>query len=391
MKKPMWVSSTPERMNFMKKLLSLLLVLSLLVLCGCGGNTGETEPSSEESTQESSEETTEESTQESTEATEESTEESTGETTEETESPVLYHNPLTGETLDSEFLLRPYTVSFNNVQAAMPQYGIGQADILYEFLTEGGTTRCIGLFSDISNVEKIGSIRSARQYFVDLALAYDAIFVHAGGSDEALNSMKSLGMNHIDAGSYSTFYRDQARLNSGYALEHTLFGSGDGVVSTAVTNGYRLNYDEAPDYGLSFVEDGTPNGSGASTVKIVYGIGGKTTTMTYDEESGMYQASQFKKDWIDKITGEPLHFENVLVLYTTCYIQSDNVHWTVELTGSNRAGYFACGGKIVPILWSHSSNYADFVYTLEDGTPLELGIGNTYIAVVPKGSTVTYE
>jgi hypothetical protein len=61
-----------------------------------------------------------------------------------------------------------------------------------------------------------------------------------------------------------------------------------------------------------------------------------------------------------------------------------------DLVGSGK-GYFACGGKIVPILWSRNTETAPFVYTLEDGTPVELGIGKTYVGIIPKGSPVEYK
>lgn len=374
----------------MKKTLALILALLLLGLCGCGSN-AKTEPSTEASTEASTEVTTEAATEAVTEPTTEATEETAEETTEAPTEPEIYRNPLSGEILDFPYQMRPYMVSYNNVQAALPHHGIASADIVYEFLTEGGTTRCIALFTNIMEVSKIGSIRSARQYFVDLSQTYDAIFVHAGGSTEALNSLSALGLDHIDAGYYNTFYRDQARLSCGYALEHTLFGSGEGIVSTAIENGYTLNYDEPRDYGILFTEDGTPEGEDAGTVKLFFSNSGKKTSFVYNEETGLYEAFQFNQRWVDSNTGETLSFENILILDTVCYLQSDGVHWTVELTGTDRAGWFACGGKIVPILWSHDSITSNFVYTLEDGTPLELGVGTSYVAMAPVGSTVKYE
>jgi len=50
----------------------------------------------------------------------------------------------------------------NNIENAIPQSGIGQADVLYEFVVEGGITRMLAIFNDYDNLEKVGSIRSCR-------------------------------------------------------------------------------------------------------------------------------------------------------------------------------------------------------------------------------------
>ena len=48
-------------------------------------------------------------------------------------------------------------------------------------------------------------------------------------------------------------------------------------------------------------------------------------------------------------------------------------------------------GKLIPIQWHHESKDAPFTFTLSDGTPLELGVGNTYVAFAPEVSPFTYQ
>ena len=64
---------------------------------------------------------------------------------------------------------RPYAVMINNVSTARPlQSGLQDAFIIYEMIVEGGITRYLALFQD-TNTERIGSIRSARHYYLDYA------------------------------------------------------------------------------------------------------------------------------------------------------------------------------------------------------------------------------
>lgn len=311
-----------------------------------------------------------------------------------TEPAKLYTNPLTGEQTEQPFDGRPVAVMINNIKAAMPQHGVSQADILYEVLAEGGITRCMGIFTDLGAVEKLGSIRSSRKYYVDILRGYDAWYIHAGASDEALSYMQSIGLERLD-GNSNCFYRDQDRLNSGYSSEHTLFLRGEKAVQVATQKDIGLTTDRTA-YGLSFDDEAVTPGEPAQKVTVYFNQGGKpgsytkSTALTYDESTGLYAAAQHGADYIDGNTDETVSFRNILVLHTATSLQSDRKHLTIETTGSG-AGYFACNGQIVPILWSRDSVTDPFTYTLEDGTALTLGVGTTYIAVVPTNATVSYE
>ena len=106
-----------------------------------------------------------------------------------------YTNPLTGEGLMEDISgKRPIAVMFNNLEKALPQLGVGQADVIYEIVAEGGITRMMGLFQDIQGAGDLGSIRSARDYYVNLAYGHDAIYVHAGGSPQAYDAIQNWGV-----------------------------------------------------------------------------------------------------------------------------------------------------------------------------------------------------
>ena len=331
--------------------------------------------------------------------TEEPTEEPTEAPTQAQEStePVAadYANPLTGEAMAEPLTQRIFMVSINNHKEAMPQHGISQADIYYEMLVEGGITRCLGVFTDIGSVEKLGAVRSARIYTVSLAQCYDAVLCHAGGSAEADTAIAKLGIADIDGVRGSggdAFYRDQARRSAGYALEHTLFTGSDLLLQNAEKRELRLEQSEPYDFGLTFAEDATPAG-GERAGTLTFAFGGKNakkTTMTYNAGTGKYEAAQFDEEWIDGNTGKVLSFENVLVLYANTYTQKDGTHKSIDLVGKGD-GLFACNGQIIPIKWSRSADTAPFVYTLTDGTPLTFGVGHTYIALVPLNADVSYE
>lgn len=368
----------------MKRIACLLLVVCLL--SGCTGTPEETTANQTPSTEATRETTTDATT----ESTGEATEETTEATTEATEPPVLFRNPLNGTPLDTPWTGRPTAVIINNIQDALPQHGISQADLIYELETEGGITRVLGIFSDLQDVGSIGPVRSARTFFNNIALSHDAPLIHCGGSEFALkgnysdNGDKINNWAHINEqynGSY--FFRDYDRYRSGYAWEHTLFTTGEKLMKALSDKGYDITYEgDGYDHGLTFGDVPELGGKTANTVTVTF-RGSKTTTMTYMPETGLYAASQYGQPWKDGTTDAQLAFRNVLVLYTDQWFVRDSSYARsfYELSGSG-AGLFACDGQIIPITWHRDTLRGSFSYTLEDGTPLEMGVGTTYVAVV---------
>ena len=109
-------------------------------------------------------------------------------------------NPLTGEPMEPEYENnRPVAVMLNNLKAAQPQLGVSRADIIYEVSAEGGITRMLALYLEPEGLGLIGSVRSARQYYWEIAQGHDAVFIHAGGSPEFYNTKSSKGLFTIQA------------------------------------------------------------------------------------------------------------------------------------------------------------------------------------------------
>lgn len=372
----------------MKRTVSMLLALWLLLSACHSGKTPETPatedvPGSSESSTENSTETTQDTTQDT--------------TLEQVIPEPLYRHPLTGEGLEEPWYGRPAAVVVNNIKDAQPLYGISQADILYEIETEGGITRMLAVFSDLTGVDRIGPVRSARTYFSNIALSYGAPLVHCGGSAAALSGHYDdgydtiSGWQHINEqynGSY--FYRDQDRKQQGYAYEHTLFTTGEKLLQAMEKKGYNVVSDTPADYGLTFADTSEITGSTANTVTVKF-RGDKTTTMTYNPETGRYYAAQYGSDIIDAGNEEAVAFRNVLVLYTSQWFIYDGIYYRsyYDLIGSG-TGLYACDGQIIPIKWTRDRLRGTFSYTLEDGTPLTLGTGQSYIAVTSTKAQASY-
>lgn len=364
----------------MKRFFGLLLaVLMLLSLCACGKE--ETPAASASASAASSEPASEPASEES----------------EEPEEPIGPSgvNPLTGMPMEEAYENnRPVAVMLNDLKAAQPQLGVSKADIIYEVPAEGGITRMLAIYQTLDGVENLGSIRSTRAYYLELALGHDALLVHAGGSPEAYADIPAWGVDNMDGvngGSDARiFWRDaQRRKTAGY--EHSMLTSGENIQGYLDAGHFRTEHEAGYTYQQSFAQDGTPQaGTPAEHVSVKYSYY-KTATFDYDTSSGTYLVGQYGGAYVDGNTGKQVGVTNVLTLETSIdTISGDTAgRLAVKMTGSG-SGTFFCGGKSVPIQWSKASRNEPFRYTLSDGTPLTLGQGTSYVCILsPKSSTVT--
>ena len=305
-------------------------------------------------------------------------------------------NPLTGLPIDEEKIDdRPVAVMLNNLKAALPQLGVSQADIIYEVPAEGGITRMMALYQSLDGVGNLGSIRSTRSYYLELALGHDAILVHAGGSPEAYSNIPRWGVDNLDGvnggSEQSIYWRDpERRKNAGY--EHSLLTSGEKIQTYLSGGRYPLEHGSDYAYQMSFAEDGTPaGGTSAQHVSVKFSKY-KTGTFDYDAARNAYLVGQYDKAYVDGNTNEQVAVTNVLVLRTRIsLISGDSAgRISVDLSGSGE-GIYCCGGKIVPIQWSKADRNSQLRYTLTDGTPLTLGRGNSYVCIVGLDAAVSAE
>lgn len=156
-------------------------------------------------------------------------------------------NPLTGvESSDTEH--RTMAVVVSNHPFARPQTALDEADMVYEVLTEGGITRFLALYQS-EYPDKIGPVRSARDYFIDLAEGYNALFLAHGYSPEAQEILLSGEIDQLNGIQYDgdVFKRDSSR-----KAPHNSYVDVEEALDMAEQKGYSL--DTAPSR-LSFLSN----------------------------------------------------------------------------------------------------------------------------------------
>ena len=308
---------------------------------------------------------------------------------------------------------RPVAVMIDNVgKDAWPQVGFNDAYFVYEIIVEGGISRMMVLFKG-TMPEEIGSIRSARPYYIDYALEHDAIFVHYGHTIKAEDDLKALDVDHIEG-----LYDEKPfwRTNSLYA-PHNVSSSMERIQTAIESYGFRNTSTDkgfkyvADDYDLEPVYEAVVDDSEledaigdppipvvtniANSVKVTYSTT-HSTSYTYDAESKLYKRFMRGVAHTDRITKEQYTAKNIIIQFVPNSALGDTRevpdkgYQKLSNIGSGN-GYFITNGKFVEITWQKTARASKTLYIDLDGNEIVLNDGITYVQITPENQKVVIE
>lgn len=292
---------------------------------------------------------------------------------------------LTGEYItEKKAKQRPFAVMINNIEYAnLRQEGTSQMDILYEALAEGGITRMLGVFQGTSKVKNVGSVRSARHYYVSFADEWDAIYCHFGHTPYALNKIDKLGTDNLSG--LSAIGGVVYRRVSGHAAPHNVFATGKTMLKGAKKMGYRTKINESKvAKHFEFYETDTDLTADNTTkyVKLPFSAY-STTTLKYDKKTKEYKKYEYGTKHKDHRNNKQLSFKNVIVQIVKETNKDRNGYQHLHLNEGGK-GYYITNGKRMKIYWEKSESKGTMTYYDMDGNVLTINPGKTYIAAYPK-------
>ena len=295
--------------------------------------------------------------------------------------------------------VRPISVMLNNIYDALPQSGIANAEVVYEAPVEGGITRLMGIFEDYQDVERIGSVRSSREYYVYFAREFDSFYLHFGQAWYALELLwrnETLNLSGLeDAGKGEgdvVYYR-----SDDFPAPHNVFTNYDKVQAGIDFRGYPREYSDnylSQNGHYQFAADDAPvlleNGQDAAVVATGYDY--NNAYFVYDEATGKYTRYQFGEPQIDKMTGNPLTYDNILIQFCSWQnqVDSDSYLDIDVLTGGT--GKYITRGKAIDVTWSKDGatredpfaegNFSPTRYYGADGNQITMNQGKTWVCIV---------
>ena len=318
----------------------------------------------------------------------------------------MYRSELTNEIISKDLEnQRPVAIMVDNEITALPHFGTSKADIVYEMMNStanGRITRLMCIMKDWKGIEQFGSIRSTRPTNVMVAAEYNAILIHDGGPYYINDYIKKDYSNNLSGGF--------GRFPNGKSMEYTEYVTYDtyknpetgaiydGLQARIDKAGYSETYNshyEGPHFQFTWKDQilsQTVNGAfEVRDVKLPFPH--NQSELHYNGDTKLYEYYEYGNKYQDAGNNNaPLAFKNVIIMKCSFH-QYDEKGYLIYniLVGQPWEGYLLQSGEAVKIGWQKLGESAQTIYTYEDGTPITLNTGKTYIAIVPDDTWNTLE
>jgi len=330
--------------------------------------------------------------------------------------PVIIYSTLTGLPItDASLNQKPVTaVMIENSLDARPQSGLGSAGVVFEAVAEGGVTRFLALFQDTTPTN-VGPIRSARPYYVQWALGFDAAYAHVGGSPDALADISSWGVKDMNQFSNGGYYHrtsdraaphnvytgidtlNQLEAKKGYTSTYTGFArkteqpyKAPAPVSTPATNTQTSTGKTKTAKPPAPVDTRTP------VTSIDFSLSGYTYDPHYDYNAttNSYNRTEAGEAHMDANTGTQLSPKVVIAMVVPMSrgaLDSSGAYYSDYNPIGNGTAYIFQDGTITTGQWNKASNGGALTFTDSSGVPLPLNPGQAWISAVTSTSSVKYK
>lgn len=292
--------------------------------------------------------------------------------------PTTVASNLTGVQVDPSVNERPVTaVMIENSLDARPQSGLNQAGVVFEAIAEGGITRFVALFQD-TEPDYVGPVRSARPYYIQWMLGFDAAYAHAGGSPEALSLISQLHVKDLQHHS-SYFWRVNNR-----AAPHNLYTSIAKLREYEAQKGFgKANFTPLPRKSAE-QPAATPT---AKTINLNISSENFNVRYDYDAANNSYKRTVGGQAHTDEKSAAQIS-PKVVVAFVIPQGKSGQ-YTTYQTIGTGQVFIFQ-DGVVSTGTWKKDANNANFTFTDSNGAALKLNPGQTWFTALGDASRVAY-
>ena len=245
---------------------------------------------------------------------------------------------LTGKQVPASYgRKRPLAIMLENTPDALPQFGIENADVVYEAMVEGSITRLMGIFENYQDVDRIGTVRSCRPYYVYFAREFNAYYAHYG---QVIYAVPVLQLPTT---------ADIAGLPYGEDGQNYTLNDGSAAF-------YRIDDRSAP-------HNVATDYSRIQNVVQSSGIPGfiyNHARFDYNESDKLYYRSEFGSAQVDGTTGNQLAYKNIIIQECPSTMFDEKYLWT-DPTGNGQggSGWYITNGRAEKITWQKENWSAD--------------------------------
>ena len=276
-------------------------------------------------------------------------------------------------------------VQIENSVLARPQAGLQQADLVFEYLAEGGITRMTVIYFKPSGSQRIEPVRSARPITIHLWHAYHGVVFFSGANIKVLQQLQQENIPALSEGSDGGAYFSR---DPGRRAPHNLY-TDPGRLAQGVQK-------YAPKVTYQLPAPGTPAASPAPAAanRIVFDqTNAHRVTYTYSQADSAYSYTTETGPLVDVDTGQPIKPVNVILIQVshhdagfTDVLGAPAVDF--DLQGTGPADVFT-KGQHYTAKWDLTNPELPLKILGADGKVMHLPQGLTWIHLIDPGTAVT--
>ncbi len=286
---------------------------------------------------------------------------------------------LTGEMVDvKKANRRPLAIMMSNDKEAMPNYGINRAGVVYEAPVEATMNRYMAIIEDYDDLDRIGSVRSCRTYYVYFAREFDAIYAHFGQSTFAKPYLKYIdNINGIEGIGSVAYYRSKDKKSP-----HNAYGSFEGIQKAIKQLGYSQEYSDSYQGHYRFVVDGAQINleNSLEAYKVLPGYAYNKPSFVYNEEDGLYHRYQYGD--VHRGNEGPIAVKNIIFQYCAFGYYATTQYRNVDVH-TGQYGYYITNGRAIPITWEKDGDFGVTHYYNAEHEEIILNQGKTWVCIIP--------
>ena len=296
--------------------------------------------------------------------------------------------PLTGLRVDdADVLARPaFAVKIDNIDAARPQTGIVEADLVYEELVEGGLTRLLAVYQS-EDPPLVGPVRSARSTDVPLLMPLKTPLFAWSGSNSAFSSM----LDRRAVGDVGVTARP-----SGYLRRADRTPPSDLYMSTEVLRGFAPDTSLPPPPQFSYLPRGEQAAPGAAEIgAVTVEFGAISVIYRWDEVLAGWARQQNGTAHLDE-DGNQVAPENVIVQFVD-YVDTGLVDANgaavpeAQIWEGQGTAWVLSGGRLTVGSWLKPNLTIETIFLDADGQEIAVTRGRTWVLLAPGGATASVE
>ncbi len=258
------------------------------------------------------------------------------------------------------------TIKIENTPEALPQWGIDQADVVYEEIVNGGITRLAAVFNSHAPT-KVGPVRSVRPTDAQIVWPLGGIFAFSGGAPYAINAISQAPVKLEDeSSSGAAMFRDPNR-----QAPHNLYANAAGL--------FAFKGSPTPPPSLFTYRSATQAATGLKVASFTVGFPSiYPVTWTWNVATSSWDRTLFGQPIVTG-TGVRVSPKNVVVMFVNYVNGVGTFSSYANLQGSGTVWVFS-DGREVRGTWSRGTSKSDVIaYTGANGKPLALTAGQTWV------------